>query len=144
MNKVKGLRCILLVDDDEPTNFLNKIVIQKSGIKAHVQIAENGREALDYLSCKGTFSHEKEYPQPGIIFLDINMPGMNGWEFLEEYHKLPDNQKASVVIAMLTTSMNPDDELRGKQNVDVKDFRSKPLTEKMILDIINEYFELDA
>lgn len=140
MKSVQGLDCILLIDDDESTNFLNEMIIRETGIQTHVQSVMSGKEGLDYLTCQGDFAHNKNYPQPGIIFLDINMPAMNGWEFLQAYESLPENQKARLVVAMLTTSLNPDDQERGTQNKDVKTFCHKPLTISMVLDLVDQYF----
>ncbi|TND08719.1 MAG: response regulator receiver [Bacteroidetes bacterium] len=140
MKKLKELNCILLVDDDEPTNFLHKNVIENAGIKTHVQTTESGDEALEYLTCTGRYKNEKRYPQPGIIFLDINMPRMNGWEFLEEYKKLSPDQQAKIIIAMLTTSLNPDDEARSKKTDMIACFLNKPLTVELINKVRKKYF----
>ncbi len=59
-------------------------------------------------------SSAKAFPQPGLVFLDINMPGMFGWDFLEEHKNLPSGQKAKIVVAMLATSLNPDDREKGE------------------------------
>ena len=140
MKKYKNLDCILLIDDDEATNFINKMVIKKADFDVNIEVCENGKHGLDYLTCQGRYSSEKEFPQPGIIFLDINMPGMNGWEFMEKYKNLPDNQKARIVIAMLTTSLNPDDEFKGENNEEIRSFMNKPLTIEMLMDIVNVNF----
>src|SRR5258708_36657106 len=104
----KKLNCILLIDDDEPTNFLNKMTIDQSGCAEWVQVVQSGQEALDYLQGTGRFKNRKEdYPRPDLIFLDINMPAMDGWEFLDKYKELPKDQKAEIVLIMLTTSLNP-------------------------------------
>jgi CheY-like chemotaxis protein len=122
--KVK-LNCILLVDDDEPTNFLNKMAV----------------EALDYLSCAGQPAPKnKECPSPEIIFLDINMPAMDGWEFLQKYEALPEAHKSSIIVIMLTTSFNPEDELKARKIPSVKEFRNKPLTSSLLQDILKKYF----
>jgi CheY-like chemotaxis protein len=134
MHKLSELKCILLVDDDDATNYINRLVIQQWNENVHVQICTNGQHALDYLSCQGEFSTESCYPQPGIIFLDINMPGMNGWDFLRKYEDLPQEQKAKVVMAMLTTSLNSDDEVKANNFHTLKGFHNKPLT----IDIIDE------
>ena len=80
----KPLKLILLVDDDEATNFLHKIMINDAGCAQGIHVAKNGKEAIEYL----TNAIEGKYPQPDLIFLDINMPVMNGWEFLDEFEQI--------------------------------------------------------
>jgi CheY-like chemotaxis protein len=139
MKKRDGLACILLVDDDEATNFLNTRVIKKLDATVKVQVAYNGREALDYLKPKAPGAKTENCQMPSLIFLDINMPGMDGWEFLEEYRKLPDEQTNQIKILMLTTSMNPDEEKRAMEIPEVKGFINKPLTPEKLERIINVY-----
>ncbi len=141
MEKLKDLNCILLIDDEEINNFLTTRLIGKLNIGVHVKSVLNGREALEYLTCTGKYSDNKTYPQPGLIFLDVNMPGMNGWEFLTEYSKLPDEKKGKIVIAMLTASINPDDEKKAHAIEDVDDFLNKPLTLNVLRGLIDKYFE---
>lgn len=141
MKKFEGLNCILLIDDDDATNFVNKLIIQRANVDTEIKACTSAKEGLEYLTCSGQYESETTYPQPGIIFLDINMPGMNGWEFLEEYKLLPDEQKAKIVIAMLTTSMNPDDQSMGENNESVESFMHKPLRENMLFDIIEKNFK---
>jgi CheY-like chemotaxis protein len=137
----KPLSCILLVDDDEATNFLHSLIIKRSGIEAHTQVTYNGEEALEYLCSKGKYvENGPAFPQPGIIFLDINMPNMNGWEFLEAYHRLPPEQKADIVIAMLTTSLNPDDELKANEQAELSGYLKKPLTVEKVHALVNQYW----
>lgn len=126
------LNCILLIDDDEPTNFLNKMTLEQSGCTRQIQIAQSGQEALDYL--------REAIPRPDLIFLDINMPAMDGWEFLEKYRKLPPARKADIVLIMLTTSLNPDDELRTRAIPEVSGFENKPLNQKQLGILLKRYF----
>ena len=140
MRNVESLDCILLIDDDRPTNFIHKKTIMSMGLDTHIQVCESGQDALDYLNCEGTFSEEKSFPQPGVVFLDINMPGMNGWDFLEHYHHLPENRKAKIIVAMLTTSSNPDDKERVDKDSAVKTIYSKPLKHEYLEEIIETYF----
>ncbi|GAA5043856.1 response regulator [Marivirga lumbricoides] len=135
------LRCILLIDDDLATNFLHQDVIKSTGVKAHIQVCHDGQEALDYLNCEGEFSNEPFFPQPGIIFLDINMPGMNGWEFLEVYEKMPSDRKAEIVVAMLTTSLNLDDHDKAEKTEGVKKYLSKPLKKEYLEELIEKNFK---
>lgn len=134
---MKKLKRILLVDDDNATNVYNKYIIGELNCCEIIDSVENGEEALDYLQTKGDDGH---YPQPELIFLDINMPIMNGWEFLEEYKELPDDQKASIIIVMLTTSINQSDMEKAKQIEHLSDFKSKPLDEDGVKGIIKQHF----
>ena len=141
MRKVTGLQCILLVDDDETTNFIHARLIKKADLNVHLQVTNGGREALEYLTHSGKFAETSPQPQPGIIFLDLNMPGMNGWNFLEEYRKLPKDEPQKQIVVILTTSMNPDDQQHAKHIPEVAGFIHKPLLPENLNDIINRYFE---
>ncbi len=125
-----------MIDDDEPTNFLNEMVLEEAKCAKNIVIKQSGFEGLEYLKS----SNEGKYPQPDLIFLDINMPVMNGWEFLEEYEKLEAGQKAKFILVMLTTSLNPDDAVKAKKIDSIDGFKSKPLTQKMIMEIMKEHF----
>ena len=83
---------------------------------------------------------EDQYPQPDLMFLDVNMPAMDGWQFLEAYEKLTEAQRSRLVVVMLTTSINPDDEEKAKSNPLVDGFENKPLTGEELKDIIRKYF----
>src|ERR1700760_672074 len=122
------LNCILLIDDDEPTNFLNRLTLEQVGCTREIRVAQSGQEALHYLSSCGSAPP----PRPDLIFLDINMPAMDGWEFLEKYRSLPPERKADIVLIMLTTSLNPDDERRTKAIPDVSGFENKPLSQQRL------------
>jgi CheY-like chemotaxis protein len=73
--------------------------------------------------------------------LDINMPGMNGWEFLKEYNQLENKLQSKVIVIMLTTSDNPDDESKAKTWDFVSDYITKPLTKEKMEVIVNKYFK---
>ncbi|WP_111707096.1 response regulator [Lutibacter citreus] len=133
----KKLNCILLIDDDDAINFIHDWVINKVDCAEKVEMAENGIEALKYLES----TSEGKHPQPDLIFLDINMPGMNGWEFLEEYHKLDESKKGKIVLVMLTSSLNPDDLTKSKNIIEVSGFQNKPLTVELMQGILKEHFE---
>ncbi len=136
MTSSKAIRCILLVDDDPDDNFLHRLVIEDSGYCDRVEVAENGQQALSYLTTQSA----PNYCRPEVILLDINMPGMNGFEFLAEYEKLDPSYQAKVVLMMLTTSLNPDDQRRANGHNVVIGYKSKPLTRKMLDDIVAQHF----
>ena len=140
MKKNPGLDCILLIEDDRATNFIHQLAIRELGLDAKVKVCLNGREGLDYLTCDGAFKDDCDYPRPGIIFLDINMPLMDGWEFLEAYNKLDDRQKGNIVLMMVSSSTNPDDQKRALHESVVSGFIPKPLTSKTISEIIKRHF----
>ena len=137
----KKLNCVLLVDDDKGTNFINEMIIKKSGIAERIQTVLNGKEALDFITNKGKYEAAGDvFPQPMLTLLDINMPVMDGWEFLEAYHALEEHQKGKIIIVMLTTSLNPDDKTRAESISEVSDFKNKPLSREAFEDIIKTHF----
>ncbi|CAM1370341.1 conserved hypothetical protein [Tenacibaculum sediminilitoris] len=144
MRKIKGLDCILLIDDEEINNYLNIKLIEKLKIDVHVEVALNGKLGLEYLTCSGKYHYNKCSPQPGLIFLDINMPLMNGWQFLDEYKNLNEDLKTQHVIAMLSASNNPDDINRANSKGDLVEFINKPLTVQKLEEIIYKFFPQDA
>jgi CheY-like chemotaxis protein len=132
----KKLNHILLVDDDEACNFFHTHLIERLNCAEHVTQVSDGAEALEFL----TTPVEGAYPQPDILFLDINMPRMNGWEFLKAYEMLPDEQKAKIILILLTTSFNPEDKERAMAHPYVKDFANKYLSKESLLDILHRHF----
>lgn len=126
----------MLVDDDPDDNYIHQLVIADWGKCDTVRVAENGTEALTYLANTSA----PDYVRPEVILLDINMPGMNGFEFLEEYHRLADQLKSNVVVMMLTTSLNPTDENRAEKFNEVTGYRNKPLTKAMLDDVLTVHF----
>lgn len=126
----------MLVDDNPDDLFFHERVIRKNDAANTVISKQGGVEALEYLKAK------KEHPttHPDLIFLDINMLGMNGWEFLEEYGMLDAEYQCKITIVMLTTSDNPDDKKRALSKTPKIDFRTKPLTKEMLSDVMVNYF----
>ncbi|HKO76133.1 MAG TPA: response regulator [Flavobacterium sp.] len=135
------LNCILLIDDDFATNFINKKIIQKANLFEQIEVALNGKEALDYLCNQGKFeSIENKYPQPQLILLDINMPVMDGWEFMEAYQNLNIANKENIVIVMLSSSFNPADKAKAESIREISEFRQKPMSKEALLQIIAANF----
>ena len=124
----------MLVDDNADDNFFHEREIKKND-QGHTIITKNsGIKALEYLKLK------KE-PHSDLIFLDINMPVMNGWEFLKEYDQLDKAFQSRAIIIMLTTSDNADDVAKANTYSSVSDYITKPLTKEIMKDIIEKYFK---
>jgi CheY-like chemotaxis protein len=135
------LNCVLVIDDDEPTNFFTQMILEESGCTNHIKIVQSGQEALDYLSSSAQPGcDENRYPCPDLILLDINMPAMNGWEFLEEYKKLNKEHRTEIMTVMLTTSLFPEDMVRAKELPEISGFENKPLTIEKLEKILQKHF----
>ena len=132
----KKLNCVLLIDDDKATNFLHEMVLRDMDCANEIVAVESAMDALDYLKS----NIDGKHPQPDLIFLDINMPAMNGWEFIAEYEKLDAKEKGRFVLMMLTTSLNPDDRDNANNLPLVAGFLSKPLTPEMVQDVLEQHF----
>lgn len=126
-------RSIMLIDDDAITNMINTKII-KMNSSYDVLDYSNAELALEQLKQWSEFFPEK---LPSIIFLDINMPIMDGWEFLEEFLKLPKVVPAKSKIFMLTSSIDAEDIEKANAYPIVGDFVSKPLTQEKLRTLVN-------
>ncbi len=132
----KKLKSILLVDDDKDCNYFHSLLLQDLQCTETINIVQDGQEALNFITTK----IDGHFPCPDIIFLDINMPKMDGWEFLEKYTQLEDEVKAKIVLIMLTTSLNPDDRKRAISYKEIKGFSNKYLTEEIVSEVLQKHF----
>jgi len=119
---------VMLIDDNELDNFVNKKLIENEHFANQVLVQPSGISALDYL--------KRNAGLPDIIFLDIMMPGMDGFGFLDEFDKLNDEVKKKSKIVMLSTSESFKDLNRANRNKYVYKFLNKPLN-KAVLDALN-------
>ena len=133
------LSCVLLVDDDPTTNFLNQNLLRRLDVAAQVLVALDGTDALTQLA-----RHCDDPPAPDcpvLIMLDVNMPGLNGIQFLEAYRHLPLATSAvPPVIVMLSTSLHPRDVARVEALQMVAEFVAKPLTAGKMRDLLQQHF----
>lgn len=112
----------MLIDNNPDDNFYHQRVIRKFNASIQVIVFTTAIGALNHL-----LSDEKNIVQPKLIFLDINMPGMNGWDFMEVFQADP-GHSAETKIIVLTTSENPDDRRKALAYTAIADFMTKPLT----------------
>lgn len=130
---MESLQSALLIDDDKFTNFYNEKIVKKHNTFNSIQSVNSGAAALSYLQQAMDGSVDK----PDVIFLDINMPAMNGWEFIEEYSKLDRDFTSGVRIIMLTTSSNPCDQEKARQCDLINDYINKPLSTDLLDEVLN-------
>ena len=130
---MEKIKLLLFIDDDFATNFYHKIIVRDSGLVEKYLFFSSATGALSYFEEQFALGNPEK---PDAIFLDINMPGINGWEFLDIYAK-SDHDKAPIYI-MLTTSLNPEDQERAELNPLVSGLKNKPLTEAHIEEVQKE------
>jgi len=123
---------ILLVDDDEAFNFLNRIAIQDSHLNCSFVEALDGKAALQYL--------QQNEECPDVILLDVNMPVMDGFEFLEQFERQKKCNKVSKVY-ILTSSLRDEDRMKSLNNKYVKGYFDKPLNASHVKKIISDLNE---
>ncbi|MBA0883739.1 response regulator [Flavobacterium undicola] len=124
------LDLILCVDDDPITLMLCKKVITKTSFSNTIATAKNGEEALQYFNSIIDKNDETKLPQ--LIFLDLNMPIMDGWEFLDNFSTNKYSSVNSTKIVVLSSTIDPEDFEKSKKYKMVIDFLSKPITTNML------------
>jgi CheY-like chemotaxis protein len=122
-----SLKSILLVDDDKAFNFVTRIFLKESIVNCRISEALNGQQALDHLL--------RQDESPDVILLDLNMPEVNGFEFLEEFAKL-DGRFSATKIFVLSSSVLDEDKAAVLSHKVVKGYFDKPLTDHHIAQIL--------
>lgn len=129
MTTIKNLT---LVDDDEIFVFLTTRMLQQSKLVDLIKIFENGHDALVYL--KENIGNIESLPD--IILLDLSMPIMDGWQFLQEYVKINPVIGKKIIIYICSSSISPDDVIRAKSISAVSDFIIKPMTKEKLVEML--------
>ncbi|MDX5437567.1 MAG: response regulator [Pontibacter sp.] len=124
---------ILIADDDEEDRMLVKDALEESRLKNSIHFVENGEELMDYLHHRGKFADKNEYPTPGLILLDLNMPKKDGREALKEIKA--DDRLKLIPVVVLTTSKAEEDILRT-YDLGVSSFITKPVTFGSLVDVM--------
>ncbi len=133
----KKLGSILLIDDSEADNFIHSRCFGRMEIAEEVVIRTDGRQGLDYLH---TSLPDGGFLRPDLLFLDINMPVMDGWQFLDEYRHLPDERRAVVTVVMLTSSIGDSDYSRASGYSVIDAHETKPLSKEKIRSLLKRFF----
>ncbi|TYA70174.1 response regulator [Seonamhaeicola marinus] len=132
-NPTRQLACI--IDDDLIYTNLIKKIIEKNNLCNEFLIFNNGKQSIDYLESSLVNSEEHI---PEIIFLDLNMPIMDGWEFLERFNKIKSKIKKKICLYVVSSSINPVDIKRAKSSPTVQDYISKPLNLNKLENILKK------
>lgn len=129
------LNLVMLIDDNETDNFISKRIIELNQFARNVEVNYSGRSALDYLE------KHKDQPEllPELIFLDINMPIMDGFMFLYELENFPDMVQKKCKVVILSSSDNKKDIDKIVSNDHVIKFITKPLTEQALIEVRDLY-----
>ena len=135
---MEKLRSVLIIEDDPTTAYLDEVLIEEFKVAQQVEIANDGEKALQLIRYYVEANNEEKIPQ--LILLDLNMPVMDGFEFLEAYQNLNFKNKGSVVVAVLTSSFNRSDVNRIKEIPVVNDFVVKPLTKEKMIGLLERHF----
>ncbi|NJB84346.1 CheY-like chemotaxis protein [Lewinella marina] len=130
------LLSVLLVEDNPANVFLQKRIITKLGCAGEITVATTGLEAFEMVK------DWRDAPDrlPDLIFLDINLPAMNGWEFMDHYNDLEIPAELRPVVLILTYSEYSKDRKRAKKTPGVMGFYNKPLTVPLLESILQRYF----
>ncbi|MEO8773734.1 MAG: response regulator [Gelidibacter sp.] len=122
MTKPTSLACI--IDDDKLYINLLKKIIETRKLCENLLIFNDGKQSIDYF--ENLLQNLKEEKVPEIIFIDLNMPVMDGWEFIERFTKIEDQFKKNITLYIVSSSIDPADIHRAKSLPNIKDYLIKP------------------
>lgn len=139
MSLTTKLRHVVLIDDNETTSFLNNRLLGRLDVAEEVQTFSRADEAFTELFGEAAASGKVTEDLPELVFVDLKMPGVNGFEFLKMYSDLPEPVQQKTVMAVLTTSMHAADTARVAAYPNVE-YLTKPLTEEKMQKLLQKRF----
>jgi CheY-like chemotaxis protein len=139
MHPTTKLRHVVLIDDNETTSFLNNRLLGRLEVAESVKTFSRADEAFEELWGKAAANGEVPLDAPELVFVDLKMPGVNGFEFLKMYSDLPEAVQQKTVMAVLTTSMHAADTARVAAYPNVE-YLTKPLTEEKMQKLLQKRF----
>ena len=125
---------VMLIDDNDIDNLINQKMIEAAVVAENIYTHTSAKSAIEFLRNVEKLSVADQV-LPDVIFLDIDMPLMDGFQFLDEFEKLGNGLKKKSRIVMLTSSINPQDFTRSKKYPSVKQYLNKPLTHESIVNL---------
>ncbi|KAA9332119.1 response regulator [Hymenobacter busanensis] len=134
----RKLQKVVLIDDNETTSFLNNRLLQRLELADNVLSFTNAEQAFAHFWGKQGATPDEA---PELVFVDLKMPGMDGFEFLNQYNRLAPEQRQKTVMAVLTTSMHSADTTRVAQYEGVE-YLAKPLTEEKMQRLLQKRFAM--
>ncbi|WP_297334953.1 response regulator [Algoriphagus sp.] len=134
-----NLREIIFVDDDAIVKMVGIKILKNIGYEGPISQFGNGQEAIEALKTRIESNLIEESTSPILILLDINMPVSDAWGFLKEFQQLPENIRKHFFIAIITSSISPQDKDQAMTYPDVKDYIQKPISPKYMSDFLKEH-----
>jgi CheY-like chemotaxis protein len=133
MSTAKHIFC--LIDDDDIYQYTARFMLESTGLAKEIHSFFNGSDAIRYFRDQKNITRET---LPDIIFLDINMPVMNGWEFLEEYGTFYTSFPKTIAVYVVSSSVDSSDMQKSRSYKAVNDYIVKPINRKRYLELIAE------